>query len=441
MTFTYDNLGLCRHWSEATPASILKWHNRAVMNETFTSEWQAREQAICLSNEIKSSSSTSTSWLCPSSSPTGDMPVFDHVQLPRPRRKVHLRVGFAEDLEMWLGIEDSFKMYKIIVPIEIGASGCTPWSTPLSHEAASSSQRINVAATTDSSGTIRTFDMSSSPSWASAVFDLLNHEGQVEEEEEGPVVFVTSYYISHAHHRFHDQPRVLRFDMEFLEWERDVRFIWEDLEDPSSPVDLIFIRPEPPHAAFRGTAATVIVHQHFDATRSACLISTVHIMDPDTRFRESAHSVELRLQPARALQLAEVDQVCTQRQQEGAGPCTIHIGHHIQDPQHIATFHGLGIQIRVPPRLTPQEAEQNLVARLQRQRRQRQAHAWDPHTSDPEPEGDHPVANDQDENPEDATWFIWLDDQLRPGMPHVQRHRPHLHLPQGHQVHPLSPKT
>lgn len=407
MAFTYDNLGLCRHWSESTPASILKWHNRAVMNENFTSEWQAREQAICLSNEIMSSSSTSPSWLCPSSSHAGDMPVFDHVQLPWPRKKVHLRVGFAEDLEMWLGTEDSLKMYKIIVPIEIGASGCTPWSTPLSHEAASSSQRTNVAATTDSSGTIRTFDMRSSPSWASAVFDLLNREGQVEEEEEGPVVFVTSYYISHAHHRFHDQPRVLRFDMEFLEWERDVRFIWEDLEDPSSPVDLIFIRPEPPHAAFRGTAATVIVHQHFDATRSACLISTVHIMDPDTRFRESAHSVELRLQPARVLQLAEVDQVCAQRQQEGAGPCTIHIGHHIQDPQQdIATFHGLGIQIRVPSRLTPQEAEQNLVTRLQRQRRHRQAHVWDPHTSDPEPEGDHPAANDQDETPEDATWFM-----------------------------------
>lgn len=249
--------------------------------------------------------------------------------------------------------------------------------------------------------------MDSSPTWASAVFDLLNREGQVEDEEEGPVVFVTSYYISHAHHRFHDQPRVLRFDMEFLEWDREVRFMWEDLVDQSAPLDVVFIRPEPPHAAFRGTAATVILHQHFDATRSACLIPTVHIMDPDTYFRESARSVELRLQPARVLQLAEVDQICAQRRQDGAGPCTIHIGQHIQDPQQdVATFHGLGIQVRVPPRLTQQEAEQNLVGRLQRHRRHRQAHIWDPHSSDHEPEQDHPTANNLDEAPEDVTWSM-----------------------------------
>ena len=133
-------------------------------------------------------------------------------------------------------------LIKIIVPLEVGASGCTPWSTPISQEAASSHHRTHVAANTDSSGNLQTFCMSPSPTWSSAIFDLLNREGQVEDEEEGPVVFVTSYYISHAHHRFHDQPRILRFDMEFLEWERDVRFIWEDLVDHAAPLDIVFVR-------------------------------------------------------------------------------------------------------------------------------------------------------------------------------------------------------
>ena len=61
--------------------------------------------------------------------------------------------------------------------------------------------------------------------------DLLHTEGEVDDDEEQPVVFVTSYFIDHSHHRYHDQPRVLRFDSDVKEWERDVRFIWEDLID------------------------------------------------------------------------------------------------------------------------------------------------------------------------------------------------------------------
>ena len=437
MTFTYDDLGLCRHWSSSTPASIMKWHNRAVTSENFTSEWRAREQAIGLSLEISGPSSTSISWFYSSSSQIGDRSGPDHVQRSRPRRPDHLHVGFADELEMWLGIEDSFRMYRIVVPLEIGASGCTPWSTPISQEAASSHHGTHVAANTDSSGNLQTFCMNSSPTWSSAIFDLLNREGQVEDEEEGPVVFVTSYYISHAHHRFHDQPRILRFDMEFLEWERDVRFMWEDLVDHAAPLDIVFVRPDPPHAAFRGSMATVIVHQHFDATRSACLLSTIHIMDPDTRFRESAHSVELRLQPARILQLAEVEQVCAQRQQDGAGPCTIHIGHHIQDPQQdVATFHGLGLQIRIPSRLTQSEAEQNLVSRLQRQRRHRQAHIWI----------HHQMTTNQKEitlQPTTKKGLLkmphgsWLDDQEGFVVPCILQLRPHPHHLQGCHHLPL----
>lgn len=67
MTFTYDNLGLCRHWSADTPGPILKWHNRALLNEEFVSEWKARELALGLARELTDrddalSSPWTTSW-------------------------------------------------------------------------------------------------------------------------------------------------------------------------------------------------------------------------------------------------------------------------------------------------------------------------------------------------------------------------------------------
>ena len=42
MTFSYDSLGLCRHWSTETPGFIMKWHNRALLREEFVSEWKSK---------------------------------------------------------------------------------------------------------------------------------------------------------------------------------------------------------------------------------------------------------------------------------------------------------------------------------------------------------------------------------------------------------------
>lgn len=122
------------------------------------------------------------------------------------------------------------------------------------------------------------------------IMDLLNQEGHYDAGEEDEIVYVTSYYINHHHHRFHDEPRVLRFDRDVAEWERDVRFIWEDLVDHDAPIDIVIVRPDPPKFAYPATAATVIVHQHASPERAACLISQVHVMDPETRFSETAHS-------------------------------------------------------------------------------------------------------------------------------------------------------
>ena len=48
MTFSYDSLGLCRHWSVDTSGPIIKWHNRALLKEEFVSEWKARDLALGL---------------------------------------------------------------------------------------------------------------------------------------------------------------------------------------------------------------------------------------------------------------------------------------------------------------------------------------------------------------------------------------------------------
>lgn len=423
MTYTYDNLGPCRHWDLATPAAVMKWHNRALMNDNFVSEWQARAQAEALQHDLASQSPTMTWWCTPSSqgrAPTGHEQVH---RLSRPKHPKTLRVGFAEDLELWIGEEDSFKMYKIVVPSDVGASNCTPWSSPAMHESTSSSGRPTFAAHTDATGNFHVHRCDTRPSWAPPILDILNSEGEADDDEERPVIYATSYFINHRNLRFQDQPRVLRFDDNVMEWERDVRLIWEDLVDQSAPLDVVIVRPDPPHNVYGGTSFTVIVHQHPDPTRAAYLITEVHIQDPRTLFHTSAHSTELQLPCERVYQLTGVEDICRQRVQAGVGDCTIHIGPFVQPSAHpIAIFHGLGLQLRIPSLLSASEAEQNLVNRIARQRRHRTPHIWDPFDEDHDPEGHHPSQPSQphgdDRNaPEDEVSMMARNPVIRRSLP------------------------
>jgi len=366
MTFSYDNLGLCRHWDSSTPAIIMKWNNRAVCNEVFVSEWQAIESALRLSRELLMPLSPATTRSNSASSQCRDAALhqLEHSTTKTSRRS-SLRVGFAEDLELWIGIEDSMKMYKLNVPIEVGATRTTPWSCPNTPFSEDAHRDQRFVAHSSSDGHINIQRLSSRPTWASGIEAILNEEGQVDESEEDMVVYLTSYFISHRDLHRHAEPRILRFDREVEEWEREVRFMWEDLVDHDAAIDVVIVRPDPPRVVYPGTAATVIVHQHFRHDRAACLISTAHIMDPTTRFSVSAHSTETHLLPHQVRHLAEVDQLCRERARQGAGQCDVYIGHHVQpEGQAIAIFHGLALHIRVPSLLSEEEIEQNLIRRI-----------------------------------------------------------------------------
>ena len=154
------------------------------------------------------------------------------------------------------------------------------------------------------------------------------------------------------------------FDTDWQDWENGVRLIWEDLIDPMEPFEITIIRPDPPHFAFRGTCATVIVHQHLMPTRAAIPITTVHTMAPSTRFEDTAHSAELHLAQNQLVTLAQVEEVCRQRSDAGFGHCTLHAGHFQfppGDPVHLA--HGLGLHIRIPAPLSEAEIEDKSYAK------------------------------------------------------------------------------
>ena len=79
------------------------------------------------------------------------------------------------------------------------------------------------------------------PTWYQEVWDLLCTVGATEMEEEGPVIYMNSFYISHTRCPKMNLARPLRFDAEHDSWEEDIKFMWEDYFDRSAAFELFIV--------------------------------------------------------------------------------------------------------------------------------------------------------------------------------------------------------
>ena len=220
-------------------------------------------------------------------------------------------------------------------------------------------------------------------------------------------MYITSYFIDHVVHPHHDQPRLLRFDMEASEWERDVCLIWEDHIDVSIPFDVTIVQPGSPHSIYPDAVATAIVHQRATFDRAATLVTTVHIADPTTWFSEFAHSFSRQVEHEDILQVAQVSTLCQDRRADGFGDCTLHSGNRqLPAGQVHHLHHGLGLHIRVPPALREEELEQNFVRRVRQRQLQHPSHMWNQPNGDEAPESQHPRQDETRNAPEGTTSFM-----------------------------------
>ena len=424
MTFSYDSCGLCRHWSASTPGLVLKWHNRALQKEDFVSEWRARELAVGLARDLSDhpdtpSSPWTTSWssrhdVCPN--------LLAESSLRRTRTRTR-HVGFAEAVDVWIGCDDSFRMYHTFSSLDSFSTKTSPWSCPNFNGEASNLRTFDLLATTDPRHGTVVRSLNPHPEWAQSILELLHQEGRPDADDDEPVVFITSYFIDHDMHPHHDQPRLLRFDTETVEWERDVCLVWEDHIDVTLPFDVTIVRPDSPHSIYPDAVATAIVHQRATFERAAALVTTVHIADPITRFTECAHSFPRETGIDAVLEVAQVSALCQERYAAGRGECTLHSGHQQLLADQLHRFHhGIGLHIRVPPGLSQEELEQNFERRVRQRQLEHPEHQWNPHHQG-NPESDHPAGADRETGPEDVTSFMARQLTLRDAESPLSSHR------------------
>ena len=217
------------------------------------------------------------------------------------------------------------------------------------------------------------------PAWVQHLWRLLVEEGNTEEDEEGPVLYVNSYYISHLTNRRQIGGRPIRFNSQYMDWQREFPLVWQDLFDPGRPFEVILVAPESPVTVMRDTTSTILIIQHPDEYRAAC-VTTAWIPDvPDFRAIEIAHSMDTAIQQRHLLLHAEVLDLCDHRAERGFGICQIRVGRYVYPEEREVRIHdGLRLLIEVPPPMAQEDWESHLADRIRLQA------APEPHFTDEE---------------------------------------------------------
>ena len=95
------------------------------------------------------------------------------------------------------------------------------------------------------------------PYWQQQLWQRLQEEGVTEDIDEGPVLYMNSYFVCHITNRRQAGGRPLRFDRGINSWEDDIRFVWEDLVNMNLPIFVHLVQPEPPFSVAPGTFGTL----------------------------------------------------------------------------------------------------------------------------------------------------------------------------------------
>eukprot|EP00435_Cladocopium_sp_Y103_P041715 s1980_g11.t1 len=203
------------------------------------------------------------------------------------------------------------------------------------------------------------------PSWVAELWDLLQDEGATELLEEGPVVYVGSYYLSHETCPRQEQNRPLRLTREYHQWQDLVREVWHDFFDELSDFSLYVVRPEPPLSVTQGTVGVVLVVQHPVVEQTAVLTTAVFDRLEGHRIHEVAHSFHLHTGYDAVLHHADAAEACAELDRQDLGPCTIRAGRHVF-PRHrpIRCHDGLGLVVRVPMAMPDDEWERRVLANI-----------------------------------------------------------------------------
>lgn len=99
------------------------------------------------------------------------------------------------------------------------------------------------------------------PTGLQPMHDAFIQEAVAENEEEGPVAYIDTWYLRGLRPTVTEHSRVLRIDQTFVDWQSHILDLWSDMIDPRLPLELHWVTPTPPSAPRRDRLGHLLIVQ------------------------------------------------------------------------------------------------------------------------------------------------------------------------------------
>ena len=158
------------------------------------------------------------------------------------------------------------------------------------------------------------------PLWFRALNTVFYRDAAVERDDEGPVVYLTTWYADCRSESTSEESRPLRLDSYAITWAQDIQHVWRDKIQAGVPVHFAWVMPEPANPPAVFTNGHLIVYQHPNEIFAPILLSfqfrALNLDGTALAVAVVRHGIE----PSDLARLVKLDRVC------GGRRCTLHRG-------------------------------------------------------------------------------------------------------------------
>lgn len=182
------------------------------------------------------------------------------------------------------------------------------------------------------------------PAWRTSLAHEFTTRAAVANAEEGPIAYVTTWYLRGPLEQLSEESRPLQLDQFSLHWKRDIEELWHDRILRTEDVNIVHVKPEPPQHDTSWTIGHLIVFQRFHRPLVPLLISINFITDRYTGINYVAAGLNSPTNTLYVQSRCRLDGQCMDR------ICELQLGQRFyRDLQPVQLHEGASIIFNVHP--------------------------------------------------------------------------------------------
>ena len=130
--------------------------------------------------------------------------------------------------------------------------------------------------------------------WIDTLNQLFAHHSATELLEEGPVLYIQTWYVHGDSHLWCTEPRAVRLTSDFTQWRTAITQAWQNRIQGSLPAEYWVVQPHPPFSPQQGLTVHVIISQFVQSEQAAVLLTATQDHSASAACQHAAYVLPRR---------------------------------------------------------------------------------------------------------------------------------------------------